>query len=102
MCDLCDVTVCVKTFNRPKLLNNCLKSIRWNYPNIKIIVADDGNINQNIGFDVEYHKLKFDKGLSYGRNFMLDKVKTKYFVLVDDYFIFTPETNLKKLKKKII
>jgi GT2 family glycosyltransferase len=41
--------------------------------------------------------LPYDVGLSAGRNAMLDRVTTPYFVLLDDDFVFTPKTTLDRL-----
>ena len=38
--------------------------------------------------------MPFDSGLSAGRNFLLDRVDTKYFMLLDDDTIFTKHTRL--------
>jgi glycosyltransferase involved in cell wall biosynthesis len=61
-----------------------------------IIVADDSRNPGEID-SVDYHKLPFNSGISYGRNFLIDKVKTKYFLLLDDDFIFTEKTDLNTL-----
>jgi GT2 family glycosyltransferase len=43
--------------------------------------------------------LKFDVGLSAGRNAMLASIKTKYFVLCDDDFLFYEQTRLENFRK---
>ena len=94
-----DCTVVIKTFLRPECLRKCVKSIREYYPTIQIIVADDSfNKDDKIKIDDkginEYIILPFDSGLSVGRNELLKRVKTPFFVLVDDDTIFTEETKL--------
>lgn len=93
------ITIIIKTFLRPIILGECIKSIRKYYPYIKIIVADDSDkksiTDQQINMLInEYYMLSFDCGLSYGRNFLIDKVHTKYVMLIDDDTIFTKDTNL--------
>lgn len=39
-------------------------------------------------YNLQYFDLEKDCGLSAGRNFLLNKVQTKYFVLADDDFVF--------------
>ena len=98
-----DVTIMIKTFQRPDCLERCVKSIRKFYPDIQISIADDSLVPQ----DAVYHNmiiypLPFDVGLSAGRNFLLDKVQTPYILIVDDDFVFTKETDLHKMKELLI
>jgi glycosyltransferase involved in cell wall biosynthesis len=90
------LTIVIKTFERPNCTQRIIDSIFRYYPEIRIIVADDSRNPADIDF-VEYHKLPFNSGISYGRNFLIDQVKTEYFLLLDDDFIFTEKTNLNTL-----
>lgn len=92
-----DLTICIKTFERPKCLEECINSIRTFYPNVKIFVADDSEQPTYNNKADEYHFLPFDTGLSYGRNFLLDKVKTKFIMFIDDDTIFTSNECLEKM-----
>jgi GT2 family glycosyltransferase len=47
------------------------------------------------GENIEWFALPHDSGLSKGRNELLKRVKTKYFVLLDDDFVFTSQTEIK-------
>jgi len=89
-----DLTIIIKTFLRPDALTMLLESIWEMYPDVKIYVADDSGTSQ-IRTDVDkYFILPFDTGLSFGRNYLLDRVDTKYFMLLDDDTIFTKNTHL--------
>lgn len=92
------VTLIVKSFKREDCLINLISSIRRFYKFIKIIIVDDSDVDININTDdnLEFYKIPFDSGLSKGRNYAVSKVKTDYFVLLDDDFEFTNETNLEK------
>eukprot|EP00943_MAST-04B_sp_MAST-4B-sp1_P000131 g131.t1 len=97
-----EITVLVKTFNRYKPSTELIISVNKSYPSLKFIVADDGILNQEIyyrrlGNRVKYYKLKYDQGLSHGRNYLVKKAKTKYVLILDDDFQFTNKTNLYKL-----
>lgn len=90
-----DLTLIIKTFQRPECLNRLIQSIRLYYPVIKIIVVDDSKIpyisnDQN----TIVYTLPFASGTSKGRNYAVSKVQTKYFMTLDDDFIFTAQTNL--------
>jgi len=88
-----NVTLIVKTFERPQCLQRLIMSIQQFYPDIHIIVVDDSQHPIPIP-DVEYCILPFATGTSIGRNLAVSKVKTKYFMTLDDDFVFGPNTNL--------
>ena len=94
-----EVTIIIKTFERPQCVTRLVKSIRQYYQEIPIIVADDSRVPLSpIPEEItNYYHLPFDSGMSYGRNFGLDKVKTKYFLLADDDMIFKEKTKLEIL-----
>ena len=105
--ELNDVTIIIKTFNRPRKLDQCILSIRKYYPSIPIIVVDDGKLSLDNGKYIQskYDEVTyistytaFDIGSSAGRNIALDLVQTKYFILLDDDMVFTDHTDLSKLK----
>ena len=97
-----DITIVIKTLDRYNCLKPLIKSIIKRYDNVPILIGDDSKVsckkqvekdfknNKNINV----YELPYDCGLSYGRNFLLNKVKTKYFCLCDDDFIFDNKTNL--------
>lgn len=93
-----NVTAVVKTFERPKLVKRLVKSVKKYYPDLRIIVVDDSKypIEHRENID-EYYHVAFDTGLSYGRNFGIEKVKTKYYLLLDDDLIFLSNTKLEKM-----
>ena len=80
------MTFIIHTFKRPEQLARLLKSIKRYYPEVETIVYDDSD---------------HDRGLSYGRNWLVSNVKTDYYVLLDDDFVFTEKTKIDLLKKKL-
>lgn len=99
-----NITVLIKTMIRPKSLCRLVGSLLKYYPDIKILVADDGEpsskselLGKYPNADIEYYDLPKDSGLSYGRNFLLDKVKTPYFLLCDDDFVIDNSFHLDEL-----
>lgn len=91
-----NITFITKTFLRPDALDECLRTIKQIYPESYIIVADDSKEPKINQLADEYYFLPFDSGLSFGRNFLLSKVKTKYVMLFDDDIIFTKNDYLEK------
>ncbi|XP_067414796.1 beta-1,4 N-acetylgalactosaminyltransferase 2-like [Emydura macquarii macquarii] len=92
------VTITTKTFLRYHKLRRFIKSVRQYYPDIKIIVADDSNITEKIEEEnVEHYIMPFGKGWFAGRNLAISQVTTKYYLWVDDDFLFTENTKIEKL-----
>lgn len=92
-----EITLLIKTFNRYECLTKLLVSIRNYYPTVKIVVVDDSDDCQFFyGQDsnIRFVRIKPDSGLSTGRNVGLENIDTKYFVLLDDDFVFTRSTDL--------
>jgi len=102
-----DITICIKTFERldavTRLLNSIITLFNYKYT---ILIADDSKYNNKHKFDkyknLIYYHLPYDSGLSAGRNFLIDKVKTTYFIICDDDFIFTQDTKIEKMKNLLI
>lgn len=96
-----DLTIVIKTLDRYICLKPLLKSIIKKYNNIPILVGDDSlkSCKKQIEKDfpnanIEVYELPHDCGLSFGRNYLVKKVKTEYFCLCDDDFIFDNKTDL--------
>jgi glycosyltransferase involved in cell wall biosynthesis len=104
-----DVTIIIKTLERKLQLMNQLKSIEALKFKGQIIVADDSLqpygdevVKKFPKLNIKYIELPFDTGTSKGRNIMLEKVETQYFILCDDDFIFEPRTRIPLMKKYLI
>jgi GT2 family glycosyltransferase len=99
-----DVTVAIKTFERRESLVALINSIRRLYPSIAIVVADDSkkpyaeDVARSFS-NVQCITLKFDVGVSAGRNAMLARSTTKYLVLCDDDFLFYEQTRLEEFTR---
>ena len=101
-----DITIIVKTSERFKCLDKFLKSVFKYYPDIKVLIADDSMNNykkaivEKYGkYNIEYYVLDYDVGVSFGRNFLLNKTTTPYFLLCDDDFVFDKQSNLEATLK---
>jgi len=99
-----NITIGIKTFLRPTSLKYCLMRLRQYFPKIKILVADDSTeeikkINQKLSqkFNAEYLDLEFDSGLGFGRNKMIEKTTTKYYLTLDDDSLIDNRFDLSKL-----
>ncbi|XP_076852976.1 beta-1,4 N-acetylgalactosaminyltransferase 2-like [Brachyhypopomus gauderio] len=91
------VTVVTKTFLRYTELKILIGSIRQFYPDIKIIVADDSLVPENVtGTHIEHYIMPPAQGWFAGRNLAVSQVTSKYFLWVDDDFVFLNKTHIEK------
>ncbi len=97
------VTIVVKTFERPKSLKNLLQSISKLGLKYPILVADDSRISlereiksEFSDLEITWLSLPFDTGLSEGRNILVNAVKSPYFLLCDDDFVFDERADIQK------
>lgn len=104
-----DVSLIIKTFERQEALERLLGSIRTHgYADCPVLVADDSKepyrdaVLEHFGDLVdEYVVLPFDSGLSKGRNELLKRVETTYFVLNDDDFVYDERTDLEWMREQL-
>jgi glycosyltransferase involved in cell wall biosynthesis len=99
-----DITIVIKTFLRPKV---CVKTIKvWNnlYPNISMIVVDDGDDNLDLQDfqNIKHIKTKFNIGLSAGRNLGVNLAQTDFVFVADDDDIPSSTHNIIKCKQLLI
>ena len=96
------ITVLIKTFERPELLARSIASIRRFYPDLRIAVADDSRRPQPPK-DVDlFLPLPYDVGVSAGRNALLDRIETPYLLLSDDDNEFTADTRLEAMRDLLL
>lgn len=104
-----DVSILIKTLERPQQLINQLYSIRKYKFKGPIIIADDSRqpykdevLHLFPDLSITYINLPFDTGTAEGRNVMLEKTETPYFILCDDDFIFEPRTRIPLMREMLI
>ncbi|MBI1314108.1 glycosyltransferase [bacterium] len=88
------ITFGITSFERPRLLERLVASIRRRYPEAGILVADNGRLKANLPSDVQVLNLEFDCGLSRARNALIDNLKTEFLLLLEEDFLFTDETRI--------
>lgn len=74
------ITILIKTFKRPQVLQRLIDSIKRFQPDVPYIVLDDDD----------------DIGVSAGRNRLVEMCETEYCLVLDDDCVFTEKTDLKK------
>jgi hypothetical protein len=90
---LTDLTVLVKTFERPRILRRFVDSVRRFYPDLRVIVVDDSREPEPLD-GVETITMPYDSGVSVGRNELIRRARTDYVLLLDDDFVFYRHTRL--------
>ncbi|KAG7999350.1 Beta-1, partial [Nibea albiflora] len=92
------VTITTKTFLRYPQLKVLLNSIRRFYSDIEVIIADDSFEPEHIKEEhIKQYFMPPGQGWFAGRNLAVSQVTTKYFLWVDDDFVFTEKTKIEKL-----
>lgn len=89
-----NVTLVLKTFERPAVLRRMLRSVRQVYAG-PVLVADDSRVPfETDDPNVRVLRLPFDSGIGAGRNALLDAVETEYVFLADDDMHLLPDFDL--------
>ena len=109
MRSLSDTSLIIKTFERQRALERLLDSIAaQGYTDCPVLVADDSEapyrgpiMDRYADLVDEYVTLPFDSGLSKGRNELLKRVETDYFVLNDDDFVYDERTDLAWMREQL-
>lgn len=104
--DESEVTILIKTLEREAHLIQLLDSILHYHFSGPIIIADDSIVpyresilNRFPQLNIQYINLPYDAGTAEGRNRMLELVRTPYFLLCDDDFVFDRRTRIPLMKK---
>lgn len=95
------LSVLIKTFDRRKSLVKLLQSLQRWHPDLPVLIADDSKapyrdeiLSRFPQLNIQYYTLPFDTGLAAGRNYLLGKLTTPYFLLCDDDFVIDHRINL--------
>jgi len=99
-----NITAIVATHEREFSLSKMINSFKYYYPDLKIIVADSSKQKSNKFKDklITYIHMDSCLGISLQRNTALQEVKTPHFLLLDDDYIFTENTNLEMMILNLI
>ena len=91
-----DIVLGITAFNRPRLLERLVASVRSLYPKLQILIADNGWEPANLdGWDgVTMVDVETDCGLSASRNALAAACPTSLMCLAEEDFVFTEQTDL--------
>ena len=99
-----DLTVVVKTFQRPEALRRLVASIRRFYPDVPVVVVDDSAEPLEPPPDgvTLYRHLPFNSlGVSAGRNLGVREAQTPYTLICDDDMVFGPKTDVARMLRTV-
>ncbi len=89
-----NLTLVIKTFERPQTLRRMLASVRKVYTG-PVIIADDSELPFTCDDPgVSVLRLPFDSGIGAGRNALIDAVTTEYLWMADDDMILLPDFDI--------
>ncbi len=91
--DIRDLTIVIKTFERPYAVRRLVRSIQRRYRQARILVVNDSKNPSKLD-GVENLIMPYDTGISAGRNAALDRIRTRYLLLLDDDFVFSRRQRL--------
>lgn len=84
-----NVSVCIPTYNREKLLKETLDSVfAQTYRDFEVVIVDDGSTDgtkqmlQNCGYNVRYHRQE-NQGDAAARNKLIELAQGKYITFLD-------------------
>jgi GT2 family glycosyltransferase len=96
------LTALIVSFLRYEYLEKCIESLRTSYPDINIIVGNNGpedgrkeKLCQKHG--ARYYQLPFDCGICVGRNILVEKIKTPYTLIGDDDFYYDNRAKVEEM-----
>jgi GT2 family glycosyltransferase len=97
--ELRNVTAIISNFLRPAYTRKCVESLKENFPEVRILVGNQDKPDKELELFVkenggEYIELPFDCGITTARNLLVNQVKTKYVLIGDDDFYYTPWAHL--------
>ena len=96
-----DLSVIIKTFERPESLRQTVESVQKHLPDVPILIADDSRKPQVVPGATVF-PMPFDSGLSAGRNLLLSKVETKFFLLLDDDWLLTDSCRIPSMVEYLL
>jgi hypothetical protein len=93
-----DITVVIKTFERPEAVHRIVASVHRFYPRISVVVVDDSAEPLDRPPEgAKLVRLPFNSGVSAGRNEGLRHAETDVVLVADDDMVFTRRTDLERL-----
>lgn len=98
--DLSRLTAIVHTNGRQQSVARLIHSVAWLYPQLKVLMADDSRQPQPVA-GAEPVKMPLDSGVSACRNALLARLRTPYFLLLEDNLELNRGSHVEKLLEAV-
>jgi GT2 family glycosyltransferase len=97
-----NTTAIVISFLRPAYTKACIRSLREQYPEIQIVVGENGHHNKELEavcreVGAKYVQLPFDSGICVARNTLVRDIDTEYVLVGDDDFLYDREAGVDRM-----
>jgi hypothetical protein len=99
--DLSRLTAIVRTCERPAGIERLIRSVRTLHPQLKLLVADDSRRPQPVD-GADWIRLPADVGVGAARNAALARVRTPYFLLLEDMLELTRRSQIERLIEAVM
>ena len=99
--DLNKLTAIVHNSQRSQGMRRLVNSLRKFYPQLRLVVADDGKEPQSIK-GIDSLRLSVDSGRGACQNALLARVRTPYFLLLDETAELHRESQIEKLLQLVV
>ena len=94
--DLSRLTAIVRTCERPSSVQRLVRSVNRYYPQLRLLVADDSRQPRPVA-GADWIRLPADVGVGAGRNAALARVRTPYFLLLEDTLELTRRSGVERM-----
>jgi glycosyltransferase involved in cell wall biosynthesis len=99
-----NTTAIAISFLRPAYTIACIKSLREMYPEINIVVGENGDYHQGLArvcgmVGAKYIQLPYDSGVCVARNTLIKEVETEFVLVGDDDFFYTESAKVDLMVK---
>ena len=98
--DFSRLTAIVHTRQRPASIDRLVKSVGWLHPQLKILVADDSPQPRGVA-GADMVKVAPGSGVSACRNALLARVRTPYFLLLEDALELSRRSGVEQLLQAV-
>ncbi|MGI9427647.1 MAG: glycosyltransferase [Bythopirellula sp.] len=99
--DYSQLTAIISTANRPKSLRRVVQSLRRRFPELKILVADQSR-EPRVPKQADLVKVPAAVGRAAALNALLSRVRTPYFLLIDEQAELTADSQIDRLLELVV
>lgn len=99
------ITALIVNFLRPEYTKECVKSLAESYPQVKILVAENGECDDDLEKFVREHGADYlettgyNPGVGFARNGLMSHVMTDYVLIGDNDFYYDNRAGLERMEK---